>query len=296
MADSLAAILPTAMHATGHHSHGHGDHHHHGHPEHTAPPSFAEAVLSQEKEEDIKAPVRRSKSLGSSGKKRRSLVPSVFRRSKMEEDPVEDRSDSFGARLTNSKSFAKDVDKVLVKNEVGFEEARKDPEKMLYLANMKCLRDDPVPDPPDLSAAPAEKNTGMDPGVTSRLKADKWQAESSALDAAARRPYTGSLRPDARPRPKPGCHPQHKYECLVFKGGGAKGSIYPGAIRALEVRPLEPSTGAHPRESLSRSIDPRASLPRGVLRRSLVATLPSLESTSEHERARASTSEHASPG
>ena len=70
--------------------------------------------------------------------------------------------------------------------------------------------------------------------VVARLKGDKWIAESAALDASSKRPYTGTIRPDARPRPKPGCHPEHKYECLVFKGGGAKGSIYPGAIRALE--------------------------------------------------------------
>ena len=31
-----------------------------------------------------------------------------------------------------------------------------------------------------------------------------------------------------------GAHPVHPYESLVFKGGGAKGSIYPGAIKALE--------------------------------------------------------------
>ncbi len=41
-------------------------------------------------------------------------------------------------------------------------------------------------------------------------------------------------RPDARRRPLPGTHPDYPYECLVFKGGGAKGAIYPGAVRALE--------------------------------------------------------------
>jgi hypothetical protein len=44
----------------------------------------------------------------------------------------------------------------------------------------------------------------------------------------------GKLLARARSRPLPGHHPDHPYECLVFKGGGAKGSIYPGAIRALE--------------------------------------------------------------
>ena len=44
----------------------------------------------------------------------------------------------------------------------------------------------------------------------------------------------GILNPNARQRPLEGTHPVHRYECLVFKGGGAKGTIYPGAIRALE--------------------------------------------------------------
>lgn len=43
-----------------------------------------------------------------------------------------------------------------------------------------------------------------------------------------------SINPSARTRPLEGHHPVHPYECLVFKGGGAKGSIYPGAVRALE--------------------------------------------------------------
>lgn len=42
------------------------------------------------------------------------------------------------------------------------------------------------------------------------------------------------LKADARQRPLEGHHPRHPYEALVFKGGGAKGSIYPGAIKALE--------------------------------------------------------------
>ena len=44
----------------------------------------------------------------------------------------------------------------------------------------------------------------------------------------------GAINQHARQRPLPGCHPLYEYDCLVFKGGGAKGSIYPGAIAALE--------------------------------------------------------------
>merc|ERR1739848_919453 len=44
----------------------------------------------------------------------------------------------------------------------------------------------------------------------------------------------GKINPKARSRPLEGCHKEHPYESLVFKGGGAKGAIYPGAIRALE--------------------------------------------------------------
>ena len=51
---------------------------------------------------------------------------------------------------------------------------------------------------------------------------------------AALRHATGTLNLGARKRPLAGAHPVYPYEALVFKGGGAKGSIYPGAIRALE--------------------------------------------------------------
>lgn len=44
----------------------------------------------------------------------------------------------------------------------------------------------------------------------------------------------GTLYLKARGRPKPGHHDVHAYESLVFKGGGAKGAIYPGAVQALE--------------------------------------------------------------
>ena len=44
----------------------------------------------------------------------------------------------------------------------------------------------------------------------------------------------GTLNLQARERPKLGHHDVHAYESLVFKGGGAKGSIYPGAVQALE--------------------------------------------------------------
>ena len=47
-------------------------------------------------------------------------------------------------------------------------------------------------------------------------------------------PSDSKLRLDARPHPLSGHHPMHPYEALVFKGGGAKGAIYPGAIKALE--------------------------------------------------------------
>jgi predicted acylesterase/phospholipase RssA len=44
----------------------------------------------------------------------------------------------------------------------------------------------------------------------------------------------GTLNVHARGRPKLGHHEVHAYESLVFKGGGAKGAIYPGAVQALE--------------------------------------------------------------
>ena len=99
-----------------------------------------------------------------------------------------------------------------------------------------------VPPPPDLVAAVREQKSGggklealMDPAIVAKIKSGKWRA-TAVDDAAVDEPaeFLGRCRPDARKRPLPGCHEQHKYECLVFKGGGAKGAIYPGAIRALE--------------------------------------------------------------
>lgn len=34
--------------------------------------------------------------------------------------------------------------------------------------------------------------------------------------------------------PKPGTHPDFPFDALVFQGGGAKGTIYFGAVLALE--------------------------------------------------------------
>ena len=48
------------------------------------------------------------------------------------------------------------------------------------------------------------------------------------------------MRMDARARPLEGHLPDYPYENLIFKGGGAKGAIYPGAIRALEVKGVMP--------------------------------------------------------
>lgn len=103
------------------------------------------------------------------------------------------------------------------------------------LANSTCTDDShPVAEPPDLFEALAKKKTSQiegDKRIIARIKTGNWSTSAaSGLD----RGLTGTLRPDARPRPKAGAHPEHPYECLVFKGGGAKGSIYPGAVRALE--------------------------------------------------------------
>jgi len=104
------------------------------------------------------------------------------------------------------------------------------------MANVTCTDDThPVPDPPDLFEALNQKKNAMmegDKRVIARIKTGNWTPSPSDLTSSGR--HTGTLRPDARPRPKPGSHPEHPYECLVFKGGGAKGSIYPGAVRALE--------------------------------------------------------------
>ena len=48
------------------------------------------------------------------------------------------------------------------------------------------------------------------------------------------------VKAHTRARPLAGVHPLHPYENLVFKGGGAKGAIYPGAIRALEEAGIMP--------------------------------------------------------
>ena len=82
-----------------------------------------------------------------------------------------------------------------------------------------------VPPAPSLAANPT-------PPLTKHEEASimgKWEVENKSSRSAV-----NAVRSDARPRPKPGAHPDHPYECLVFKGGGAKGAIYPGAIRALE--------------------------------------------------------------
>ena len=75
----------------------------------------------------------------------------------------------------------------------------------------------------------------------STLIKGKWK-EEQASDAEYGHKFAAAVaaagfrepRPDARKRPLPGVHPEFPYECLVFKGGGAKGAIYPGALKALE--------------------------------------------------------------
>ena len=113
----------------------------------------------------------------------------------------------------------------------------------------------PVPEPPNLQAI-NEKKKGdaleqdeYEKRVIARVQRMSWTQEVLPGDKPVKRtsfraslrgsvpedPYpTGQLRRDARKRPLPGAHPEFPYECLAFKGGGAKGSIYPGAIRALE--------------------------------------------------------------
>ena len=98
-----------------------------------------------------------------------------------------------------------------------------------------------VPAAPDLAEAVRRQKAGgdeldalMDPKIVAKIKAGKWRTDFEERDSGDPKPFLGACRPDARARPLAGCHPEHKYECLVFKGGGAKGSIYPGAILALE--------------------------------------------------------------
>ena len=113
-----------------------------------------------------------------------------------------------------------------------------------WMANSMCVDEThTVPEPPDLEAAKATQIKGKGyapaPGkekdknelkILARIKSGVWGVETKGVP----RPMTGALRPDARKRPLPGAHPEYPYEALVFKGGGAKGAIYPGAIRALE--------------------------------------------------------------
>ena len=62
----------------------------------------------------------------------------------------------------------------------------------------------------------------------------KWKKAAHAERRKGRSVTSMRPRPGARKPPLPGTHAEHKIECLVFKGGGAKGAIYPGAIKALE--------------------------------------------------------------
>jgi len=97
----------------------------------------------------------------------------------------------------------------------------------------------PVPDPPDLNEAKDREDFwGEDPKVIQRIKSTTWANATDAYKTDAF-PF-GQVRPDARTRPLAGSHAEFPYECLVLKGGGAKGSIYPGAIRALEVKGIMP--------------------------------------------------------
>ncbi len=73
-------------------------------------------------------------------------------------------------------------------------------------------------------------NAGLNATRARKLDEELGGAPGSAPEP----PLRGKLRPGFRSRPLAGHHPDHPFECLVFKGGGAKGSIYPGAIRALE--------------------------------------------------------------
>ena len=112
----------------------------------------------------------------------------------------------------------------------------------------------PVPNPPDLQKErevkrkEALEHDEYSKRVIARVQRMTWTQEVLPGDKPTKRnsfraslrnsiedPFpTGQLRRDARQRPLPGAHPEFPYECLAFKGGGAKGSIYPGAIRALE--------------------------------------------------------------
>lgn len=71
-------------------------------------------------------------------------------------------------------------------------------------------------------------------GLSPALSSSSEARHSTALVDPPRDLGLGRLRPDARRRPLAGVLPLHPFECLVFKGGGAKGAIYPGAIKALE--------------------------------------------------------------
>ena len=75
-------------------------------------------------------------------------------------------------------------------------------------------------------------------------ESDQWMILKDLVRAGAKvdtRNAHGAtvLRAGARERPLDGHHPRHPYEALVFKGGGAKGAIYPGAIKALEKKQLQ---------------------------------------------------------
>ncbi len=74
----------------------------------------------------------------------------------------------------------------------------------------------------------------LNAGLNATRARDLDKESGGAPGSAPEPPLRGKLRPGFRSRPLAGHHPDHPFECLVFKGGGAKGSIYPGAIRALE--------------------------------------------------------------
>ena len=92
-----------------------------------------------------------------------------------------------------------------------------------------------------VSVRKSNRGTGSSAQIDdmSARRSDRSLDEDSEMSTmhspqAALRHATGTLNLGARKRPLAGAHPVYPYEALVFKGGGAKGSIYPGAIRALE--------------------------------------------------------------
>ena len=188
--------------------------------------------------------------------KKKSLVTRMFRRSSSGSSEADVRLNlSSPGRSSTEKAVGAAQAAAMVSTKVAqlsvesgknavkaIRQSSRSPDEVREEANAMCVEQLAVPEPPSLQEAllaqrskeklqKAGQVTGHeDPKVLAKIRSITWK-DSDNKSAGE---FVGKLRPDARPRPKEGRHPEHPYECLVFKGGGAKGSIYPGAIRALE--------------------------------------------------------------